>query len=182
MRYALTFSILILMCSCSLKREQAPQETAPESESLKTEYFRKGGEIVDASQAELMKNVAQAMGSGGPGHAVDFCNVHALSIKDSLSALYNCEIRRIAIKYRNPEDRPTSETEKELLSNYQDAALKRESLKAEVYLLDDRAEYYHPIFIKNQACLLCHGKPGEKISDQTMEMIANHYPAILFLR
>lgn len=172
MRLVSLFIFLIAMSSCGMKKNQSSQE----EESTRNEYLLKGGEIVNLSQAELLKNVAEAMSTGGPAYAVDFCNVHALSIKDSLSALYNCEIKRIATKYRNPEDKPGTKTEIDILKLYQDAHQKSESFGPVVYILDDHIEYYHPILIKNGACLLCHGTPGEQINDLTMGMINTHYP------
>lgn len=175
MRIASLFVILIVLTSCGIKKDKSAQE----EESTRNEYLQKGGEIVNLSQAELLKNVAQAMSTGGPDYAIDFCNVHALSIQDSLSALYNCEIRRIATKYRNPEDKPGTKTETDILGQYQDANQTGESIGAKVYIFDDQIKYYHPILIKNGACLLCHGNPGEQINDQTMELINAHYPADL---
>ena len=167
--------LALFISSCGMKRESR----AIEKEDSEQEFLIKGKEIVDLSQAELLKNVATAMGADGPAHAVDFCNVHALSIKDSLSRLYHCEIRRIAIKYRNPEDKPRPGTEQDVLDSYLDGAQKEESLQAVVYQFEDRTEYYHPIFITSGACLLCHGIPGKEISDQTMTMISTHYPGDL---
>ena len=175
MRLTPLFLAFIMLSSCGIKEKKTTQE----EESTRTEYLRKGGEIVNLSQAELLQNVAQAMSTDGPGYAVDFCSVHALSIKDSLSILNNCEIRRIANKYRNPEDKPGTKTEMDLLKLYQDAHQKGESIGPEVYIFDDHIEYYHPILIKNGACLLCHGTPGEQINDQTLEMINTHYPGDL---
>ena len=160
------------MSSCGVKKEKASQK----EESIKLEYLQKGGEIVYLSQSELLKNVSNAMKAGGPGHAIDFCNLHALSLKDSLSNLNNCEIRRIARKYRNPEDMARTKTEKDQLNNYQEAHQNGEAIKPEVYLFDDRIEYYHPILINNGACLICHGNPGEQISYQTLEKINAYYP------
>ena len=175
MRITTLFIILIALTSCGIKTDKS----ALEEESIRNEFLQKGGEVVNLSQAELLKNVAQAMSTGGPDYAVDFCNVHALSIKDSLSTLYNCEIRRIATKYRNPQDKPGTKTETGILSKYQEANQLGESTGAEVFIFDDHVEYYHPILIKNGACLLCHGNPGEQINDQTMEIINTHYPADL---
>lgn len=175
MRIASLLLILIALTSCGMKKDKS----ALDEETTRNEYLQKGGEVVNLSQAELLKNVAQAMNAGGPDYAVDFCNVHALSINDSLSTLYNCEIRRIATKYRNPEDKPGTKTETDILSKYQEKNQLGESVGAEVYIFEDHIEYYHPILIKNGACLLCHGNPGEQINDQTMEMINTHYPADL---
>lgn len=172
MRLEPIFLIFLVISSCGLKKEKASQK----EESIKLEYLQKGGEIVSLSQSELLKNVSNAMKAGGPEHAIDFCNLHALSLKDSLSNLNNCEIRRIAIKYRNKEDMARTKMEKDQLDNYQIAHQNGEAVKPEVYLFDDRIEYYHPILINNGACLICHGNPGEQISYQTLEKINAYYP------
>jgi len=97
-------------------------------------------------------------------------------LKDSLSRINNCQIRRIAVKYRNPADMPQTKTEKDQLFQYEDVHQKGESIKPEVYLFENRIEYYHPIFINNGACLICHGDPGTQIADETIEKIKARYP------
>ena len=170
MRYGMLFFLFALISSCGLKQEKAGKEVSM------NEYLEKGEEIIELSQAELLKNVGKAMGEGGPGNAVDFCSIHALSIKDSLSAKYGVEIRRITNKYRNPQDQPRTDTEMKVLDGYQSDAKLGKTLQAEVHSFNNRIEYYHPIFVSNGACLLCHGTPGEDISGQTQEMIQTHYP------
>ena len=113
---------------------------------------------------------------GGPGYAIDYCNLRALSLKDSLSRLNNCQIRRIALKYRNPVDMPQTKKEKEQLNQYLLAYQKGESIEAEVYLFKDRIEYYQPIIIAMEACLKCHGDPGKQIAEETLQKIQAHYP------
>ena len=159
-----TLLLIFLMISCQ------------NEESIKQEYLQKGGAIVDLTQAELLKNVSHAMKAGGPGYAIDFCNSRAMLLKDSLSRLNNCEIRRIAVKYRNPADMPQTKTEKDQLFQYEDVHQKGESIKPEVYLFENRIEYYHPILINNGACLICHGEPGTQIADETIEKIKARYP------
>ena len=171
MRVLTLFLILIMISSCS-KSEQ----TAQEEDSIKQEYLQKGVEIANLTQTELLKNVSHAMKKGGPGYAIEFCNIRALSLKDSLSRLNNCQIRRIALKYRNPVDRPQTEKEKEQLNQYQDAYQKGESLKPTVYLFNDRIEYYKPIIMAKEACLKCHGDPGKDIAEKTLEKIKERYP------
>lgn len=172
MRFITLIVILILVTACGSNTGKADQQEA----SSKLEYLQKGKEIVDLSQAELLKNVAMAMKSGGPGSAVDFCNIHALGIKDSLSKANDCHIRRISQKYRNPEDKPRGESEIDQLALYEQSSLKGDTLKPAVYFFENRVEYYHPIVINNGACLLCHGNPGVQITDETLAMIQSHYP------
>ena len=170
---ATTFLMVFLMInSCGISKEKADQK----DESIKQEYLLKGAEIVNLTQSELLTNVSHAMKLGGPEYAIDFCNLRAMRIKDSLSLLHNCQIRRIAIKYRNPLDKPRTKTEEDQLYAYRDAGEKGEPSKPKVFLFDDRIEYYHPIYINNGACLMCHGDPDTQIVEQAMDRIRAHYP------
>lgn len=172
MRLITLYLFSLMITSCCINNEKAAQE----EESIKHEYLRKGGEIVKLTQSELLKNVSHAMEIGGPEYAIDFCNLRAMLLKDSLSSLNNCQIRRIAIKYRNPTGMPQTDLEKELLFNYQDSHLQGKSIKPKVYLFNDRIEYYQAITIGKGACLVCHGSPGVQIADETLEMIKARYP------
>lgn len=178
MRIISLFLICFLISSCGGRAEKSASqnEASQNDETLKQEYLLKGEEIASITQTELLKNVSMAMKKGGPGYAIEFCNLRALALKDSLARLNNCQIGRIASKYRNPEDRPKTEKEKEQLDLYQLAFQKGESLKAEVHLYSDRIEYYQPIMIAMDACLKCHGEPGKQIAEETMEMIKARYP------
>ncbi len=171
MRLTTLFLILLMISSCGNNREKAEQKAEQNEESTRQAYLQKGAEIANMAQSELLKNVAHAMKTGGPGYAIDFCNLRALSIKDSLSNLNNCEIRRIAIKYRNPVDKPQTKTEEDQLDRYLVAHEKGDTLNPEVYLFDHSVEYYQPILINNGACLLCHGIPGTQIADETLQKI-----------
>lgn len=172
MRFITLFLIFLMISSCGRNEKKAAQK----DEFIKQEYLQKGGEIVNLTQSELLKNVSHAMKIGGPAYAVDFCNIRAMFLKDSLSRLNNCQIRRIALKYRNPVDKPQTEKEKEQLNQYQVDYQKGNSIKPRVYLFDDRIEYYQPIFIDKGTCLICHGDPGKQIAEETLEKIELHYP------
>ena len=167
------FLIVFLISSCG---ERGEKQSSQKEESIKQEYLQKGGEIANLTQSELLINVSNAMKKGGPGYAIEFCNLRALSLKDSLSHLNNCQIRRIAIKYRNPVDKPQTKEEKEQLNQYQLSHQKGESIKPEVYLFNDRIEYYQPITIAMEACLKCHGDPGNQIAEETLDKIKARYP------
>lgn len=172
MRYIALILILVVISSCNMKEKNSAQK----EEAIQTEFLQKGEEIANLTQAELLKNVSHAMGTGGPVYAIEFCNLQAMHLKDSLSQIHKCEIRRIAIKYRNPLDSPKTEKEKDQLVQYQDDLKNGESLKPEVYVFEDRVEYYKPILINNAACLVCHGKVGEQIAEETLEIIKEKYP------
>ena len=99
MRLLSLLFIVFIISSCG---NREGKQTRQEEESIKQEYLQKGGEVVNLTQSELLKNVSSAMQKGGPGYAIDFCRMRALPLKDSLSGMNNCNIRRISYKYRNP--------------------------------------------------------------------------------
>lgn len=173
MRIITLFFIVFMISSCGTRKEN---KAVQQDESIKQEYLQKGGEIANLTQSELLINVSKAMKKGGPGYAVEFCNLRAMPIKDSLSRKNNCQIMRISSKYRNPADMPQTEKEKELLKQYQLAHENGESIKPEVFLFEDRIEYYQPIILAMEACLKCHGETGKHINEETMNKIQAHYP------
>jgi hypothetical protein len=164
---------MLMLSACSKNDEKQAGQT---EESIKQEYLQNGSEIAQLTQAELMKNVSRAMQKGGPVYAIEYCNVHALSIKDSLSRTHDCEIQRIALKYRNPMDEPQTELAREQLIRYKQAHEKGENLQPEVYLFDERVEYYKPIFVAMETCLRCHGQPGTDIAEATLAELEERYP------
>lgn len=175
MRIPILVAICLMLASCG----QRKKNTAPEDRPVPQEYIRKGGEIVAATQTELLKNVTSAMKTGGTVYAIEFCNLQAMELKDSLSRLNNCEIRRIASKYRNPEDMPRTETEKEQLIRFQEETDRGIPPEPGAFMFDDRVEYYHPIVMKSGACLLCHGDPDTQIAPETLATIKELYPGDL---
>jgi hypothetical protein len=94
---------------------QAVDQSKYTSES----YLIKGSEIATQTQKELLRAVQGAMAEGGPAYAVDYCNLEALEIKDSLSELNNCTIQRLSFKYRNPADKPATDLEKQQLKSFE---------------------------------------------------------------
>ena len=165
MRDLMRILILFIIFSCSQN-----------DDSIKQKYLQKGGEIASVTQSELLKNISQAMKIGGPEYAIEFCNLNALFLKDSLSKLYNCQIKRIANKYRNPIDMPQTVTEIEQLNKYQETFFDGKPLQPIVFLFDNQIEYYKPIMVAKGACLKCHGDPNKNISSETLAKIRERYP------
>jgi len=147
-----------------------------QDQAVKEKYLIKGREIATATQAELLKVVQGAITSGGPGYAVEYCNIEALDLKDSLSIVHNCTIRRLSTKYRNPADKPVTEIEIEQLKSYEMLHRKGESLTPSVQIVGNEVEYYQPIMIGSGACLLCHGDPATQIAGETLSIIQQLYP------
>ena len=173
MRLLGTILILCLIISCSDTKQK---ETPKKPDSIQQEYLKMGGDVSKLAQTELLKNVSLAMKKGGPVYAIEFCNLKAMPLMDSLSKLYNCQIKRIAIKYRNPADMRKAGKEIEQLNQYQTTFERGESLTPTIHLFEDRIEYYKPIMLGKPACLKCHGDPDKHIAKETLKKINERYP------
>ncbi len=159
-----------VLISCNNKSEE--KEIAPETYSL---YIKKGAEISAEAQAALLSNVSRAMQKGGPEYAVEFCNLQASSIVDSLNQLYNTEIGRVSARNRNPRNNLKNDTEKELW-NKMAQKIKAGNGHDTLLVMNDDLVYYKPIKTAMPACLNCHGAPGEDINPAAFEKIQTLYP------
>jgi hypothetical protein len=134
-----------------------------------------GNDISGKAQGVLLANVSSAMQKGGPEYAIEFCNLQASSLIDSLSKANNCTISRVSVKNRNPGNNLKNEKERQLWDHY---AEKLKSGNASDTLLrsEDALVYYKPIKTAMPACLKCHGAPGEDIQTATFQTIQELYP------
>ena len=139
-----------------------------------SKYQKRGGEISNLAQSVLLANVGQAIQKGGPVHAVEFCNLKASLIIDSLNNVNNCVISRVSDKNRNPENNLKTGTDENIWSIFVKGATKDTVIQEHKKLI-----YYKPIKIALPACLKCHGETGSNIDSTTSEKIQNLYPADL---
>ena len=167
------FALSVVLFSCNSGNSKK-ENISPE---LYSTYLTKGKKISALTQGVLLANVGKAMQLGGADHAVEFCNLRASSIVDSLNQANNCVISRVSEKNRNPQNTLQSETDKSLWEYYSDksAELANDTLVQN----SDGLVFYKPIRIGLPTCLKCHGTPGEEIDNATHEKIQNLYPADL---
>ena len=154
--------------------QEVEQENAePEMTDLKS-FEEQGATIAKAAFLELSGNLKAAMKEGGPTHAVDFCNVHALELTDKVADSLGVEIRRTSMKYRNPENAP-EEHEIAALNRFEETWSNGEEPRGYAEEVDGKVRYFQPIMMQ-PACLNCHGKQGEQINESTWQIIQEKYP------
>ncbi len=159
----------IIIISCSNKNSQNTMDAETYNRFLET-----GSEVSGQAQSALLSHVSGAMKEGGTLYAVEFCNLEASEITDSLNNLYNCTISRVSDKNRNPQNALSTDTEKQLWEYFL-SVQETEMIHDTVVMEGNQAVYYKPILTAMQACLQCHG-PKEEIDPATYTKIRELYP------
>lgn len=134
----------------------------------------KGLQYANTTKANLGKNLMKALSSRGPVHALEFCNVHAYPITDSMAAVHGVTIKRVSDKPRNPNN-AASATEASHIAYFQSLINGGKEVQPIVEKADGQVTFYAPI-ITNAMCLKCHGTPDKTIEPATLAKIEELYP------
>jgi len=181
--------ILFVAClffTCSSRRKQPVRENSVEEKELSANVteadllstvLKRGNEVTGISQKALASKLKGAIEAGGVINAIEFCNLNAYPIIDSLEEVMGAEIRRVTIKSRNPKDDP-DQLEKSILDAYQNAHSKDEILRDNVQSIGEGSHFLYtkPIVIENNLCLVCHGVPGVELTTVNQQTILSFYP------
>lgn len=181
------FLSFAIMLACSENTEQKASDSkqeVSESELKEVEhkdfgdlekYREQGNEIVARTFSTLSSNLQKAMKEGGVTYALEFCNVQAYPLTDSIADLHNVSIKRTSHKVRNPDNKPNDE-ERQMLDEFL-TTLKNhgEYPEPEVHKSGNKIHFYAPITLAPQ-CTSCHGKVGEQISEENYDVIKELYP------
>ena len=156
------FAILLVSCNSKINVETY------------AEFQKKGNEITTLTQSVLLANVGQAMQTGGAVYAVEFCNLKASTLVDSLNHVNNCVISRVSAKNRHHENGLKTDADKSLWAIFEAGTVNDTIIQESKKLV-----YYKPIKIALPACFKCHGELGTDIDSATAEKLQNLYPADL---
>lgn len=162
--------VAFALLSCGSEKEKVSKE-----DDMINSYLDKGHTISEQSFNSIRNHLMQAMSADGISGAINYCNVAALPLTDSLSKEFNADIRRTSLKWRNPANEPNSK-EREILEEYEQMHNKGETIKQKVIKLnDDKLLYVRPIFAQG-LCQNCHGSPGSTLSNENYDVIKKLYP------
>ncbi len=168
MKKSILFLSIIALTSCSSDNQTTEEITSEDVVSV--DYQHIGDSLTNLAMQELLANVQREMQAGGPTQAVDFCNIHAMPLMDSLSNSYGATITRVSEKNRNPQN-AANEIDLEVL-NYLEANQAKDSLLTS----EANPTYYKTIKLGMPACIKCHGIPNEDISPETVVLLNERYP------
>ncbi|RQP08367.1 MAG: DUF3365 domain-containing protein [Parapedobacter sp.] len=159
---AFLWTIIALLACGSPKQELSDED--------KTSLMLLGDSIAMEVQNVLLQNVAGAIQKGGTDYAVEFCNIQAMPLTDSIADNLNVYIQRLSDKNRNPANAIQTRTD----------SLAWEKIKSEKSDFIEQHKngdvyYYKPILIAMPTCIRCHGGKSD-IAEGTQNTIARKYP------
>jgi len=135
-----------------------------------------GDQLTNSAQAVLLANVSKAMSEGGPEHAVQFCNLKAAGLTDSLSEMHGASIGRISNRNRNPDNKIVGQTDILAWNYWTGKQAGQGAPDTVIYERSGKPYYYKPIRIGMKTCLKCHGSRSTEISLATLNVLDSLYP------
>ena len=172
-KYLIVALLFLGIVSCT---EKSDKTSSTEKEEVITEknYQELGNNITNTSQKTLLTHVGSAMKMGGPLAAIQYCNINAMTITDSLSKAFDVRISRVTDKNRNSANVLKNE-DLTIWKHYNSGEINIQ-MGDTVVAIEGKNVYYKPIYIANPVCLNCHGQSGTDIMDFTLAKIEEFYP------
>ncbi|TPV33303.1 DUF3365 domain-containing protein [Paucihalobacter ruber] len=134
-----------------------------------------GLEYAMSTKAILGKNLMTQIQKNGTEAAVDFCNIKAIHLTDSMAKVHNANIKRVTDKPRNGDNLANQE-ELSYIAHFKSVIAKNQEPEAIVLENENDVRFYYPI-TTNAMCLQCHGKPNQDITPKTSLTLKERYPA-----
>ncbi len=133
-----------------------------------------GMEMAQSTKAELGKNLMGQIQKNGVIAALDFCNIKAMPITDSMATVHKAHIKRVTDRPRNPVNKANA-TELGYINTFKSEVANGEEVNPIVTTMDKEVQFYYPI-TTNSMCLKCHGTPGKELEPLTLQKIKELYP------
>ncbi len=139
-----------------------------------TDYLAHGQKIANETKMVLGKNLLNALKDKGTIGALEFCNLRALPLTDSVSFALNASVRRVTDKPRNPKNR-ANKYELEYINELKALHSNGHLLSPRLTEKGDKIIAYYPIET-NEMCMKCHGEIDNDIDTQVLSTIKSLYP------
>lgn len=164
MRNVLFLGFILMISSCNNSKLE------PISDEESADFMILGDRISSEMQTVLLQNVSGAIQKGGTEYAVEFCNLEAMPLTDSISQKFDVKIQRLTDKNRNPKNAISSESDATAWGKIKTDKTDfiSQNKQGDIY-------YYKPIMMGMPACIQCHGNRNN-ISEKTLELIDLKYP------
>ncbi len=182
MKYSYSFLIVVLLiffssCKNEKKEDRSSKQEKEYEEAVSKidpSYQQIGLNMAFTTKSQLGKNLMGVMKEKGVVEALQFCNIKANILTDSMATVHNAKIKRVSDKTRNPKNK-ANETELKKFETFKNMLSNNEDIKPIIETVNDSIYFYYPI-ITNEMCLKCHGTPNKEIDQATLLSLKDLYP------
>lgn len=151
-----------------------PSTKTGQSNFTNLPYAERGLKYALTTKQVLGKNLMGKIQKEGTIAALEFCNVEAFPLTDSMSVYHNAKIKRVSDKPRNSKNK-VNKKELEYINIFKNDVLNDKESKPIVIETSEIVNVYYPIKT-NGMCLQCHGTPKTQITENTFSKIKELYP------
>ncbi len=119
----------------------------------------------------LGKNLMGTIQEKGTIEALEFCNIQAMPLTNSMAVKFNASIKRVSDKNRNPNNKANTE-ELKYIAQFEKQMAAKETIEPVTIESENKIQFYYPIET-NTMCLQCH---GTEIKPEVSKRILKLYP------
>ncbi len=181
---ALAAAIIVGLSNCAITNSREILPTSKQMDNQKSIQLNAQGEVmskleqgqqyVNATQANLGKNLIQAITDRGAVGALEFCQVNAIPLTERTVKNSMVNIKRVSDLNRNPANKPNTQ-ELEYIIKSKEQLKNNTQPSPELIKSENKSIGYYPI-TTNPMCLQCHGTPEQDIKSNTLKKIQQLYP------
>lgn len=150
------------------------------SAAEKLHYTKLGNSVVKQTFDTLSHSLKKAIGEMGIEKAVSYCQVNAYLLTDTYAS-DSVTIRRTALKYRNPVNRPDPDEERILnaFATQKEQGVTNDSLKATAEKGENGTIHFYKPILLQPMCASCHGSKIDAGQPALWATIDSLYPSDL---
>ena len=155
--------------------EITPQTNPEDYLSPQEILNEKGFNITKQARQELLRTLIKTVREKGVTGAIEYCNLAALPMLDSMSKAEDVEISRVSHRPRNPAN-DANDDESGMITYYMNQQKEQGSMAPVMHEMEDYIYHVSPILLKEMVCLKCHGEKGKDIAAEDYIAISLSYP------
>jgi nitrate reductase cytochrome c-type subunit len=137
-------------------------------------YEDLGRNIANGTKAVLGKNLLEKIQKNGAEEALQFCNIKAMPLADSMSRVFDAKVSRVSDKTRNPKNK-ADKNELKIIEEMKKSLEKGEKPRPVLKEENGKVTAYYAIET-NLMCLQCHGDLQKNIKPEVAGKISKLYP------
>ena len=170
MKILWTGILLLIVTACSA------EENKPSEMEI---FMEESNRQISNLAMSLKTHLVAAMQEGGPGKAIEVCNVEAPIITNEINSQSDVQIKRTSLKIRNPNNAP-DEWEEKVLTDFEDQlknGISIDKLNYSEVSEDNGVKTYRMMraIPVGNVCVVCHG-PKDLLPDVVQKELAAKYP------